>query len=113
VEPPGLKIMLLLLLLGNLFGFITLQRDKQNMQTKYPRLTNPVLRGIHVIQFANILAIIGTWQLGSWAVWLSLVLAVLVILLDVYIKLWYHIGVVIITSLITGYLIYINWALFN
>jgi hypothetical protein len=113
MEPLGLKIMLLLLLVGNIFGFITLQRDKQNMQTKYPRLTNPMLWVIHVIQAANVLAIIGTWQLGSWAVGLGLALALLVILLDVYIKLWYHIGVVIITSVITGYLIYLDWALFN
>lgn len=105
--------MLLLLLVGNIFGFITLQRDKQNMQTKYPRLTNPVLWGIHLIQAANVLAIIGTWLLGSWGVWLGLVLAASVILLDVYLKLWYHIGVVIITSMITGYFICLDWALFH
>jgi hypothetical protein len=113
MEPLGLKIMLLLLLLGNIFGFVTLQRDRKNMQNKYPRMTDSILWGIHAIQIANILAIAGAWLLFSWAIWLGLALALIVILLDVYIKLWYHIAVVVATTTITGYLAYLEWALFN
>lgn len=113
MESPGLKIVLLLLLIGNIFGFVMLQRDKQNMQRKYPRLTGSVMWTVHVIQIANIISIVGTWLFYSWAVWLGLSLAIIVLVLDVYIKLWYHTVVVVVTTAIAGSLIYIDWSNFS
>jgi uncharacterized protein YneF (UPF0154 family) len=113
MQSIGLKIVLLVLLAGNIFGFVMLQRDKKNMQRKYPRLTNSVIRTVHVIQIANVISIVGTWLFHSWAVWLGLSLAIIVLVLDVYIKLWYHTALVVVATAIVGSLIYINWSNFS
>jgi len=70
MEPLGLKIMLLLLLTGNTLVFIRLQRDTQNLQSKYTRLTDSTVWGTHVIQIANTIEVVATIAIIGYLVYL-------------------------------------------
>lgn len=109
----GLTIMLLLLLVGNLFGLLTLQLKKEKVQAKNLLLTSSIINFLKGIQLLNIIAIAGVWFFHSWAVWLGLFLTILIVAVDIRLKIWYHVGLAILSSSITGYFIWMDWHLFR
>lgn len=102
-RPVGLVIILLLLLVGSAFAFFRISVNPSALTEDFPRLTPNVLSGFQVIQFLNVVSILGIWYYRKWGVWLAVLLALLVIILDIIFQLWYHVFVVLV---VTGILLF-------
>ena len=112
-HPAGLAIMLILLFIGNIYGFITLTRKADEFLTRYHKMNSHNLLLLKIIQGLNIISIIGMWYYKTWAVLLAVVLALLVIVLDIYYKIFSHLLVVLISSSLAAWFIFNNWDLFR
>lgn len=109
----GLMITLLLLFIGNLFGFIKISTAPTDFLREYPSMTTNSLFYFRIIQVLNIIGISGIFMYQKWAVWFALMMLILVIILDIYFAIWYHIVVVIIINAFTAYFIYKSWQFFK
>ncbi|KAB2879140.1 hypothetical protein F9K33_10615 [bacterium] len=112
-RPFGLIVMLVLLFIGNIYGFITISSSADTFLSQYSKMNPTSLLLLRIIQVLNMIAIIGMWYLQQWGVWMALVLVGLVIILDIYYGIYYHIIVVLITSGLTAWFIIKSWNSFK
>ena len=112
-RPPILVILLFFILLGNVFGFVKLMSNPQDFMTQYPRITPFMLDGLKLIQVLNVLSIVGMWMGKKWGVWLAIALSVAVLGADLYVPLYYHIVVVLISVGLTMWQVFKHWHLFR
>ncbi len=109
----GLVVMLVLLLLGNIFAFYKISIAPSEFLSKYPKLDNSALFGLKIIQLCNIVCLIGIWYFQKWGVWAAILLTLLVVALDIYYQLWYHIFVVLLSTGILLFFVHKNWQYFK
>ena len=109
----GLIIMLVLLFIGNVYGFITVSTKPNDFLNQFQKMNSTSLQILKAIQVLNIISIVGIWYFQKWAVLLALILVVLVIAIDVYYGIYYHIAVVVITTGLTGWAIVRSWHSFR
>ncbi len=109
----GLIIILLLLFIGNVFGFIKISTSPLDFLKEYTAMTRSSLLYLRIIQVLNIIGIIEIFMYQKWAVWLAVFMLALVLLLDIYFAIWYHIVVVIILNCIMAIFIYKSWQFFK
>ena len=109
----GLVVMLVLLLMGNIFGFYKISVSSSDLLSKYPKLDNNSLSALKIIQLCNIISLVGIWFFQKWGAGAAILLALLVIALDVYYQLWYHIFVVILGTGLLLFFVYKNWQYFR
>lgn len=105
--------MLFVLTAGNIYGFISISNKPQDFLSQFPKANVTTLLWVKVIQALNIVSLVGIWYWKKWAVWMALALVLLVLLLDVYYGIYYHIAVVLVTCGLTAWFIVTNWALFR
>lgn len=103
------SIFLLLLLVGNLFAVYKLFTARRDFFAKSPRLTETGLIILRIIPFLNIAALTGLWLLKSWAAYLAIACGVVVIVLDIYFGIYYHLYAAVPSTLLLLFFIVRYW----
>jgi uncharacterized membrane protein YqjE len=105
----ALRIFIVLLLIGSVFGLVNLTFFRDNFLFKYPNFDNPTLSLFSFLPLLSLPALIGLWFWQKWAVNLIAACSVLVIVADIYFNIWSHLYIAIPSSLILAFLVYKNW----
>jgi hypothetical protein len=79
----------------------------------FPKMTGNSLLLLKATQVLNLVSIIGIWYFQKWGVWFALLLAIIVLALDIYYHIWYHIPVVLISCSLLGWFVSRQWELFK
>ena len=109
MKPLVFSIFLILMLAGNCFALYKLFADKQGFFTKSPALTETGLTVLKIIPFLNIISLAGLWFFQSWAAYLAIATGVIVISLDIYFGIYYHLYAAIPSTLILLFFIFKYW----
>lgn len=99
----------MLLLAGNCFAVYKLFADKQEFFAKSPRLTETGFTILRVLPFLNIVALAGLWFFKSWTAYLAISCGVIVIALDIYFGIYYHLYAAIPSTLLLLFFIIRYW----
>jgi hypothetical protein len=102
-------LFLLLMLLGNCFALYKLFTDKEEYLLKFPFLTDAAFKIFRFLPLINIIALIGMWFFKSWAVYLALGCAVLIIAFDLYFHICYHLYAAVPSTLLLLFFIIRYW----
>jgi uncharacterized membrane protein (DUF2068 family) len=92
-----------------LFALYNLFTNKQEFFIKSPALTETGFILLRIIPFLNIAALAGLWFFQSWAAYLAIACGVVVITLDIYFGIYYHLYAAIPSSLILLFFIFKYW----
>ena len=106
---PVYSVFIFLMLAGNCFGLYQLVSGKQEMLTKYPKLTEQNYFILLMLPVINIVALTAMWFLKSWSPYLAIAGAVLVIIADIYFGIRYHLYVAVPSFLLLIFFIIRYW----
>jgi len=106
---PVYAIFLVLLLLGNCFALYKMFTARQEFLTQFPGLTETAYTIMRILPVVNILALAGMWFLQPWAACLAITCGIIVIAIDVYFGIYYHLYVAIHSTLILLFFIILYW----
>jgi uncharacterized membrane protein YqjE len=109
----ALRILIVLLLIGSVFGLTTLSFFRDELLFNYPNFNNPTLSLFSFLPLLSLPALIGLWFWEKWAVNLIAICSVLVIVADIYFNIWTHLYIAVPSSLILAFLVYKNWSYFK
>jgi uncharacterized membrane protein (DUF2068 family) len=109
MKPLVFSIFLILMLAGNCFALYKLFADKQEFLTKSPALTETGFTILSIIPFLNIAALAGLWFFQSWAAYLAIACGAVVIALDIYYRVYYHLYAAVPSTLILLFFIIKYW----
>lgn len=113
MRPVLFTILIVVLLLGNLFGAWKLFTAKTEFFSRIPGLTENLYFLLCALSLLNILALAGIWNWQKWGVYLAGITSLTVIGLDLYLRIKYHLPVAIFsTALLAAGVIYC-WKNFN
>jgi hypothetical protein len=105
----ALRIFIVLMLIGSVFGLANLSFFRDEFLFKYPNFNNATLSLFSFLPLFSLPALIGLWFWQKWAVNLIAVCTILVIVADIYFNIWTHFYAAFPSSLILAFLIYKNW----
>lgn len=109
MHPPVFSFFLLLLLAGNAFALYKMITGREELITKYPRLTNNGFNAFRILPVINIIALIGIWYLEPWGAYLAIACGVITIACDLYFGIYYHLYVAIPFTLILLFFVLKYW----
>lgn len=113
MKPLVFSIFLIVVLAGNCFALYKLFKDKLEFFAKSPALTPNGFAIIRLMPVLNIIALAGLWFFQSWAAYLVIACGVLVIFLDIYFGIYYHLYAAVPSTLILLFFIIKYWNQFK
>lgn len=113
MKSPVFAVLIILLLIGNLFGAYKLFTEKAEFFEKFPLLSSSGYDLFKYLPLVNSAALIGLLFWQKWAVYLSIAAALTVISFDIYFGIKYHLYVAIPSTLILLLLIIYYWKNFK
>lgn len=103
------SLFILLMLAGNCFGLYQLITGKQEFLAKFPRLNGNNYLILQLLPVINIIALSGMWYFKTWSPWLAIAGALLVIAVDLYFQVWYHLWLAVPSTAILVFFIIKYW----
>jgi hypothetical protein len=113
MKPLIFSIFLIIMLAGNCFALYKLFTNKPEFFAKTPALTETGFILLRIIPFLNITALVGLWFFQSWAAYIAIACGVLVIYLDIYFGIFYHLCAAVPSTLILLFFIIKYWNQFK
>lgn len=95
MRPVIFSVFILLMATGNCLAAYKLFTAKQEFMEKFPKLTDPAYAIFRLLPFVNLVALAGLWFFQSWAAYLAVACALVVIAFDIYFSITYHLYVAI------------------
>jgi len=83
-RPLGLSVLLVLLVVASAFGFYKVFTQRTEFFAEYPRLTPALWRCYLAIPALNLVSIAGLWSLRRWGYWLTCLILVLSLSIELY-----------------------------
>lgn len=96
-----------LMLVGNCFAAFKLLTAKEAFLTQFPKLTENGLNWLRAIPLITIGVLIGMLFWQKWAGWAAIALSLVVIGMDIYFGMRYHLAVAIPSFLLLLFFVYI------
>jgi len=101
------------MLTGNCFGLYQLITGKQEFMVRFPKLNENNYFVLQLLPAINIIALAGMYYFKTWSPWLAIAGALLVIAVDLYFQVWYHLWLAILSTVILLFFIIKYWGQFK
>ena len=89
-RPPGLSIMIIILLFSNVAGIFKLWVKAEALAQIFTFVTADQVMWLAAIPVLTIVSLAGLWQGRRWGIWLALMIYLVVLSLDLAYRVWAH-----------------------